>query len=72
VWNQHTLSSKILTSGGVYIFTNDFILIIAQNEKKLTKLQQQNATLTDNAQRRLTGQQLQGQVKKIYSEKKIF
>jgi hypothetical protein len=36
----------------------------------LTKLQQQNATLTDNAQRRLTGQQLQGQVKKIYSEKK--
>ena len=35
----------------------------AQNEKKLSKLQQQNATLSDNAQRRLTGQQLQqGQV----------
>ncbi|CAF4048960.1 unnamed protein product, partial [Rotaria sordida] len=32
---------------------------LSQNEKKLTKLQQQNATLTDNAQRRMAGQQLQ-------------
>ncbi|CAF3484271.1 unnamed protein product [Rotaria socialis] len=32
---------------------------LAQNEKKLTKVQQQNATLSDNAQRRMTGQQLQ-------------
>lgn len=37
--------------------------LIAQNEKKLNKLQQQNTILTDNAQRRMTGQQLhQGQV----------
>ena len=40
----------------------DFLLT-AQNEKKLAKLQQQNTTLTDDAQRRLTGQQAQqGQV----------
>ncbi|CAF3018001.1 unnamed protein product [Rotaria sp. Silwood2] len=32
---------------------------LAQNEKKLTKLHQQNAALSDNAQRRMTGQQLQ-------------
>ena len=39
------------------------VCFAAQNDKKLSKLQQQNATLTDNAQRRMTGQQLQqGQV----------
>ena len=55
------------------VFINDSVLIVAQNEKKLTKLQQQNATLTDNEQRRLTGQQLQqGPVKKICSEKKKY
>ncbi|CAF3440860.1 unnamed protein product [Rotaria sp. Silwood1] len=32
---------------------------LGQNEKKLTKLQQQNAALTDNAQRRMAGQQFQ-------------
>ncbi|CAF0721783.1 unnamed protein product [Adineta steineri] len=32
---------------------------LGQNEKKLNKVQQQNATLTDNVQRRMTGQQLQ-------------
>lgn len=31
----------------------------AQNEKKLVKLQQQNAALADNAQRRAVGQQVQ-------------
>ena len=39
-------------------------VFIAQNEKKMTKLQQQNATLTDDAQRRISGQQAQqGQVR---------
>ncbi|CAF4409948.1 unnamed protein product, partial [Rotaria magnacalcarata] len=36
---------------------------LAQAGKKLTKVQQHNATLSDNAQRRMAGQQLQqGQV----------
>ena len=36
---------------------------IGQNEKKLTKVQQQNAALTDDVQRRISGQQVQqGQV----------
>lgn len=48
-------------------FSSTFSLssvFIAQNEKKMAKLQQQNATLTDDAQRRISGQQAQqGQVR---------
>jgi hypothetical protein len=33
--------------------------ILGQNEKKLSKLQQQNATLVSDANRRMTGQQNQ-------------
>ncbi|CAF1295830.1 unnamed protein product, partial [Adineta ricciae] len=40
---------------------NDARERLGQNEKKVSKLQQQNATLSDTAQRRLTGQQQQGQ-----------
>jgi len=48
----------------------DIISIIGQHEKKLTKLQQQNATLADNEQRRLTGQQFQqGQVNEFIFKK---
>jgi len=48
----------------------DIISIIGQHEKKLTKLQQQNATLADNEQRRLSGQQFQqGQVNEFILKK---
>ena len=42
---------------------HSFSYFEGQNEKKVSKLQQQNATLSDTAQRRISGQQQQGQVK---------
>lgn len=51
---------------GRYRFPANIVpfIFLGQNEKKMAKLQQQNAALTDDAQRRISGQQAQqGQVR---------